>query len=119
MGSKRDGVPVPYDRHGVRPSRAVRAGVRDGTHPSVADEAPRHKRRSRKKPFVVEYRGVGAQDWKRWWGRHETAKAARQAAEGLARGGSVQLRGHIETRVVELDNRSRPIRVVPDGDGDS
>ncbi len=56
MGSKRDGVSVPYDAHGVRPARQVRAAVRDGTHPSVMDEVPPHKKkRVARKRFLLRY----------------------------------------------------------------
>ncbi len=119
MGSKRDGVPVPSAKHGDRPARAVRASVRARKHSSVADEAPRCKRRSRTKRFAVEYRGDGAQGWKRWFGRYETPGAARQSGQWLAEGGSGLVRGPIETRVVKLDILNRLLLVVPDVDGDS
>lgn len=54
MGSSRDGVSVPYDKHGVRVSGEVRAKARLGLLPSQ-QEIPRHKPRKsdRKKPFII------------------------------------------------------------------
>jgi hypothetical protein len=51
MGSKRDGVPVEWAKHGVHPHAQVRVAERTGT---LDPEVPRYKRRMKKnRPWKI------------------------------------------------------------------
>ena len=54
MGSKRDGVTVPWDKHGVRVAPRVRAAEHAGTLPGMREEAPHKRKGGGPKPWKIQ-----------------------------------------------------------------
>ncbi len=83
MGSNRDGVRVPDDKHGVRVAAQVRAAERAGQLPDQ-QEVPRHqkKRKGGRKPWKVEANFCG-NPWT--WGWYKNEKRAREGFKAICK----------------------------------
>lgn len=96
MGSKRDGVRVPWEKHGVRPSRRVRAAARVGALPTQR-EVPKHYKRSRgRKPWRLMAQYEGTSEWQlvpyRTYATESAAEDAAICVLGMRRPGRTPIK---------------------------